>query len=134
MKVDKNVSRYGNKDIKVILIQTIFVTLCQLLKWFCMLRKFARKICCGVTYNNNNFTVTCNLKQKAPSKEQKITSNEQKVTSNEEKVTSNEQRAKSSASCESNIITVYQEHFSSENTYAFWYCCQSTTIKYQLIE
>ena len=31
--------------------------------------------------------------------------------------------------CESNINTVVVEHFSSENTQTFWYCCQSTMIK-----
>ena len=31
--------------------------------------------------------------------------------------------------CESNINTVVEEHFSSENTQTFWYCCQSTMIK-----
>ena len=38
-KVDKNVSRYYNKDIKVIPVEPILVTLCQLWKWFSMLRK-----------------------------------------------------------------------------------------------
>ena len=32
-------SKYCNKDIKVISVPAIFVTLCQLWKWFCMLRK-----------------------------------------------------------------------------------------------
>ena len=31
--------------------------------------------------------------------------------------------------CESNINNVVVEHFSSENTQTFWYCCQSTMIK-----
>ena len=31
--------------------------------------------------------------------------------------------------CESNINTVVEEHFSSENTQTFWNCCQSTMIK-----
>ena len=42
IKVDKNVSRYCNKDIKVISVQAIFVTLCQLWKWFSMLRKLCK--------------------------------------------------------------------------------------------
>ena len=33
--------------------------------------------------------------------------------------------------CESNINTVVREHFSSENTQTFWYCCQSTMINYR---
>ena len=37
--LDKNVSRYFNKDIKVISTEVILVTLCQLWKWFCMVRK-----------------------------------------------------------------------------------------------
>ena len=36
---NKNVSRYCNKDFKLISIQEIFVTFCQLWKWFCLLRK-----------------------------------------------------------------------------------------------
>ena len=38
-KVDKNLPRYFNKDIKVISIEAIWTTLCQLQKWFCMVRK-----------------------------------------------------------------------------------------------
>ena len=37
--VDKNASRYCNKDITVILTEAILVTLCQLWKWLCMVRK-----------------------------------------------------------------------------------------------
>ena len=38
-KVDKNVSRYWKKDIKLISIEPILVTFCQIWKWFCMVRK-----------------------------------------------------------------------------------------------
>ena len=38
-KVDKSVSRYCNKDVKVISIEAILVTLCQLWKMFSMVRK-----------------------------------------------------------------------------------------------
>ena len=31
---------------------------------------------------------------------------------------------------ESSINTAAEEHFLSENTYAFWYCGQSTMVKY----
>ena len=33
--------------------------------------------------------------------------------------------------CERNINTFVEEHFSSESAKLFWYCCQSTMIKYQ---
>ena len=39
IKIDKNVYRYCNKDIKVISNEAILVSFCQLWKWFCMLRK-----------------------------------------------------------------------------------------------
>ena len=53
-KVDKNIFKDFNRYIKVILIEAIFVILCQLWKWFCMFennhserltkpQKFARK-------------------------------------------------------------------------------------------
>ena len=35
----KNVSRYCNKDSKVMTVKKILVTFCQLWKWFCLLRK-----------------------------------------------------------------------------------------------
>ena len=38
-KVDKNVSRYCNKDIKVISVEAVLVTLYQLWKWYCMVKK-----------------------------------------------------------------------------------------------
>ena len=38
-EMHKNMSRYCNKDIKVISIDAILVTLCQLLKKFCHLKK-----------------------------------------------------------------------------------------------
>ena len=37
-EVEENVSRYCNKEIKVILIEAILVTVCHLWKWFCMLK------------------------------------------------------------------------------------------------
>ena len=64
-KVDKNVSRYYNKDIKVIPVEPILVTLCQLWKWFSMLRKLwkptSRKTYQNLKYFfifavHNNFT------------------------------------------------------------------------------
>ena len=39
LKVDRNVSRYWNNDIKVMSIKAILVILCQLWKWFCLLKK-----------------------------------------------------------------------------------------------
>ena len=106
-------SRYYNKDIKVLSIQAIFVTLCQLWKWFCILRKpwitiqknlpkyqkFARKI--SLTEFRYSQTILLrfrvilfhsNLEKKVTSNEQKVTSNKTKVTSNERKVMSNEQK------------------------------------------
>ena len=38
-KVDKNVSRYGNKDIEVIYAEATLMPLCELWKWFCMVKK-----------------------------------------------------------------------------------------------
>ena len=87
------------KDIKVISVLAIFVTLCQLWKWFCMLRKLwkppsrkgkEKKISVAEFRHSQtiflSFTVTLfhsNL--------------DEKITSNEQKLTSNEQRAKRSA-------------------------------------
>ena len=38
-EVGKNVSSYCKRDIKMITIEAILVNLCQLWKWFCLLRK-----------------------------------------------------------------------------------------------
>ena len=93
IKVDKNVSKYCYKDIKVISVPTTFVTLRQLRKFFYMLRKrwkppsrksyknlrnFQEKISavefrCSQTISLR-FTVTqfhCNLDEKIMSNEQK---------------------------------------------------------------
>ena len=97
-------SRYCNKDIKVISALAIFVTLCQLWKWFLPVQKtlkttiqktlrksqkFARKISAAeFRYSQTiflRFTLTLfhsNLNERIPSNEQKVTTNEQKVTRN----------------------------------------------------
>ena len=51
-KWDKNVSRYCNKYIKVISIEALLVTLCQLWKWFCTVRKVWQPPS-GKTYQNH---------------------------------------------------------------------------------
>ena len=113
-------SRYCNKDIKVISIQVIFVTLCQLWKWFCIClkmvvkktlktiiqkkspksQKFARKYLWRssviVKLFFLRFTVILfhSNEQRARSNEQQAKSNEQRAKSNEQRAKSNEQRAK----------------------------------------
>ena len=44
-KIHKSVSRYCNKDIKLIEIEAILgsITVCQFWKWFCMLRKLWKR-------------------------------------------------------------------------------------------
>ena len=107
-------SRHCNKDLKVLSIQAILVTLCQLWKWFTCWENFENHhpekltkisdickevICGGIWFYSQTilllFTVVLfhsNLKEKVTSNEQKVKSNEQKVTSNDQKVTSNHQK------------------------------------------
>ena len=57
--VDKNVSRYCNKDIKVLSVQARFATLCQFWKWFYMLRKLWKPLFKKTCQNLKNLQGKC---------------------------------------------------------------------------